>query len=314
MLPRPLRALAFALAFGLAPSVAIAAPSAKDRSEAKTLWTKGKRFAAQSKTDEAITALRAACELDPRAQYQLDLARALVSDGQLVEAREVAGAVRDTSEPNTQKAKQTAAQLITDLDARIPMVRVEVTGTGAGGAVVQIGTEEIERDREVPLDPGQYLVRAIGTKGERAEERLTLEERQRRTVRLELVVKSSGPAQASDERDDGKGTMVPALVAFGVGGVGVVLGSIFGVRAYQTTAEVEEICGGTTCPPKELENIELALEYGNVSTVAFAAGGVALAAGVVLAVTVGRDDPSEREQLSIRPVVGPGYAGVSGTF
>ena len=49
--------------------------------EDPTLWDNPK--AAQDvmrerrRLDEAITALRAACELDPKAQYQLDLARAL---------------------------------------------------------------------------------------------------------------------------------------------------------------------------------------------------------------------------------------------
>ena len=312
MVARIAGSLLVTLVLTLASSSAEAAPSVKDRAQAKTLWTKGKRFAAQQNLDEAITALRAACELDPKAQYQLDLARALESDGLLVEARDTARLVEDSKEPNTQRAKKVAEELRVSLDARIPRLKVSVESDDPAGIAVRVGSEDVEADRETEFDPGPYVVRAQGPNGASAEQRVKLEERERRTVRL--VMRGGRASKEPVSMDDGKGTMIPAIVAYGIGGAGLVVGGIFGVQAYRQTSAVNEVCGGVRCPRKYLPDIELALEYGNVSTVGFAAGGLALAAGLALTFTVGRDREPASTDASLRPVVGPGFVGIDGRF
>ena len=62
---RPL-ALVAALLVSFCLSGAAAAPTMKDRAEAKSLWTKGKRLTQQKKHDEAADAYRAAPRQPPR--------------------------------------------------------------------------------------------------------------------------------------------------------------------------------------------------------------------------------------------------------
>ncbi len=313
--PRSIAALlaVSALTFG---GSALAAPTPQEKAQAKQLWTKGKQLTAQKKWSDAAASFRAANDLDPKAQYQLDLGRALVEVGALVEAEEVLAGVASTKEPNTAKAKAVAGQLAKQLGGRIPTLKIEVRGPDAAKATVSVDGAAAEVGKDLRYDPGDHEVSARAPSGASAKETIVLAERENKTVTLTLVA----PANVDAPKDDAKGsggTMVPAAISYAVGGVGLAVGAVLGVLAFQKTAEVEEMCGGTTCPREFAEDVALAQDYGTGSTVAFAIGGLGVVAGLILTFTVGMSgdsDEPEKKEAWVMPVVGPGWVGVTGAF
>jgi hypothetical protein len=91
----------------------------------------------------------------------------------------------------------------------------------------------------------------------------------------------------AEPESSGLGTQrILALVVGGVGLVGVGAGAIFGLKAKSTWADAEERCPEARCnTAADLELDDDARSSAMVSTVAFAAGGAALAGGVVLWLT-----------------------------
>ncbi len=312
-----LRALALALTISvsLAASTAYAAPSAKDRAEAKTLWTKGKRLASQKKQSEAIEALLAAVELDPKVQYELDLARALSDAGQLVAAREHAEKAAKSDEKNADRAKKAARELSASVGPRIPSLRVEVKG--ATDAKVTVDGDAFELSVDAPVDPGEHVIVGKTPSGPPVEKRVDVKEAQHEVVTLDIAATKSEPV-AKAESGSG-GTMAPAVVAYVVGGAALAAGGVLGGLAFMQTSDVETLCGGTSCPSQYAGEVALAQDYGTASTVLFAVGGLGVAAGLILTFTVGMDgdaadEGEKKEGLRVRPFVTPSGAGLSGTF
>lgn len=315
--------LVFCAAATLFASTAMAAPTAKERAEAKSAWLKGKRLVTQEKRDEAVETLRIAVELDPRVQYQLDLARALVEVKILIEARDLCDAIAASKEPNIQKAKAAAATMKKDLEPRIPKITVKVSGD-AVGATATINGETVEIGAPLSFDPGVYTVRARIGQNPEVSQRVELAERDERLVTLDP---SSGEAPKEEEKEEpSSGTMVPAAIAYAVGGAALVGGGVTGFLAFQKTDEVKDLCGGTQCPERYAGEVQTAQDFGTASTVLFALGGLGVTAGLILTFTVGMDDgdtpkdesneekKSEEARVRIRPVVGPLGLGVHGTF
>lgn len=314
--PRLLPAL-LAAALLFAPLAALAGPSAQDKAAAKTAWTKGKQLDKAGQLDEALVALREAVQADPKVQYQLDLARALVKKKAYLEALATIEAIAGSSEPNTQKAKSAAAGLKKEIEPKVPSLKIEVKGSGASEALVTVDGERAEVGRELPLDPGKHSVRGRAGDGPEVSEEVTLAESEDRVLTL-TVEKGAAEKKAAKEESSGGGNMAPAAVLYGVGGAGIAVGVVLGVLAFNKTGEVEELCGGTVCPPEYADDVALAQDYGTGSTVAFAVGGLCVAAGIILTFTVGLDssEPDEKKSagVTVTPYFGPNELGVTGTF
>ena len=77
------------------------------------------------------------------------------------------------------------------------------------------------------------------------------------------------------------------LAVGGVGLVGVVVGSIFGVRTFQKKGEIGDNCPNGACNDAGFATQQDAHRAATISTVAFAVGLTAVAGGVVLVATSG---------------------------
>ncbi|HKP60603.1 MAG TPA: PEGA domain-containing protein [Polyangiales bacterium] len=97
----------------------------------------------------------------------------------------------------------------------------------------------------------------------------------------------------------------------GVGVAGVVLGSVFGVISIVKHNESDKYCQkDNVCEDvRGVDAMDAARTAGDVSTVAFVVGGVALASAAVLLLTA----PEERE-TSARIGIGPGGVSLRGVF
>jgi hypothetical protein len=89
------------------------------------------------------------------------------------------------------------------------------------------------------------------------------------------------PAPASSSH--GSAQRIGAVAVAGVGVVGVAIGSVFGAAAISKNSDANKgHCTGNTCDSTGVSLRQDAVHAGNLSTVAFVVGGVALAGGAVL--------------------------------
>ncbi len=310
------------LAFVLGTSsVAYAAPSAKDRTEAATLTAKSRTAARAKNVGEAIDLLRQADTLDPTAARKIELAKLLVSNGKLVEASKILnGIVNDASlGPGEKWAKDAAKKELAGLEARIPWLAVHVTGP-TKGTHVEIDGKEVEVDTESPVDPGQHAVSADAEGFDSADTSINVPEGEHKQVTLTLVAAAGSKSVAEKPAETG-GTKWPAVVGFVVGAAGIGVGTAFGVLAFDETNKAKSYCKDNVCPnlPEVVDARNVAIANGNVSTAFFVVGGIGVTAGVILALTVGASRPEKapkdkKEAFHVQPYVGLGQAGFTGTF
>ncbi len=103
-----------------------------------------------------------------------------------------------------------------------------------------------------------------------------------------------------------------AIASAGVGAVGLIVGSIFGVRSMVKHHESDAHCNGDICADRAgVELMDSARAAGNVSTVAFVVGGVGLGAAAVLwLVPVGSTATTRTAEIGF----GPGTARLRATW
>lgn len=308
-----------ALALMGASTNALAAPTAKEKQEAKQLVTEAKKALKAGSVDDAVASLRKADALDPSAQTKVELAGALVQNKKLIEATQLLRAAIELGQSGAwaeKKAAETAQATLKELEPKIPWLAVKVDGPPAGTAKLTVDGKDFELDNESPVDPGEHTVAAEAEGFERAEKRVDVKEgaHESATLTLTKIASSAPPPPPSEEGD-----ILPAAIAFGVGGVGVVVGSIFGVMALTQTSDVQDACGSDNkCPKSEADALDSAKTSGTISTIGFVVGGVGVATGVVLLVLGGDAPASATVQtgagLELTPWVGVGEAGVVGRF
>ena len=107
----------------------------------------------------------------------------------------------------------------------------------------------------------------------------------------------------------GRGDLLPAAIAFGVAGAGLLSFGIFGGLALAEDGALADGCGATaSCSDAELSDLSTFNLAADVSWVLAAA---AAAAGVVLLVTLGLDSGDETNARVV-PLLSPSLAGVAG--
>lgn len=250
-------------------------------------------------------------------------ARALVKLGKLVEAaeryREV-GALRVSSGDQAvqKKAQAEAASDLVALEAKIPKLTVHLEGAAASEVNLTINGKPFAAEQvglAQPLNPGSYRVEA-SRGAEQASVEVTLSEGEQKPVVLEL---GAAPAPApvttplpAEPARAGLGRQrTLALVAGGVGVVGVVVGSVFGLKSKSSHDEAANYCSGSVCRDQRGVNAgEDAYSSGTISTVAMVVGGVGLAGGAVLWLTA----PSSHQEPTAGFAVGPGSLQLRGSF
>jgi len=261
--------------------------------------------------------------------------------------------------PKAFKDAQAAATTeVQGIEPRIASLTVRVEGaeTASDLAVIVNGAPlpSVLIGVAQPIDPGTYRIEAGATGLRAPSEPVTLIEGEKKAVVLKLEaapgaapliapvaaagaaapppagatpapadsVKSSPESDRGDASSGGSGLRIGSYIAFGVGALGVVGGTVFTLQSTSKRKDADEkfaTCGGATgCTngnPLSAEVEELDRDADSMQTlgiVGFAIGGVGIAAGVTLFVlSAGGDD---EKQASIEPWVGLGSAGVRGRF
>jgi hypothetical protein len=206
---------------------------------------------------------------------------------------------------------------------RIPAVKVEVTGiTDKDKLTLRIGDEEVPTAAiSLPqrVNPGRHTIKASYPGSPDVELAVTVSEGQVRAVKIELNPVHAGPPL--DESGEGGGELSPLVwVGFGVAGAGVIVGAITGGLSLKDASTAKEGCDDNLCRPGQGDASakKRSTTLAHVSTASFAVAGAGAALGLVaLFVLSGGDDQEEASPAAgwtLRPLIGVGSVGVSGSF
>jgi hypothetical protein len=341
-IPRFLPLLFLTATLAVAPPLFAGEPTAADKETARTLVTKGQSLYDAKDFAGALKSFRAAHAIMNLPTTGLPLGKAQIELGLLVEARdtllEVARYPKKASEPEAfGRARTEASQLSDSLASRIATLELSFPSSrpGAAAAVnidgVEIPSEAVTVPRRV--NPGKHLivVRVDGYEPTTIE--TTLGDGEAKLVPVPLKetgqtkIASPGPAPATpppgtpppaDEGPTTTKTSPLVYIGFGVGGAGIVVGTVTGLMAVSSASSAKDQCIDTRCPPAAQSDIDSAKTTGTISTIGFAVGVVGVAVGVYGLLSPskveGKVSADARRSFSVTPVVGPGSFSLHGRF
>jgi hypothetical protein len=313
-----------------------AAPTDADKARARALLNEGYDLMEQGTPKAAIDKFREADGLVHYPITGLSLGRALNASGLLLEASAVLHkTIDDPPKPGEPapfaQARIDAQDLARKVDAAIPTLVVSVVKApddvhvsldGQPLALVLLGTK-------MKVNPGAHVVTATGAGVEKRVD-IALREGEFNEASLDFspALPQPGPVvpvPRHEEHPDHSpstrsGTPWLAWTGFGVGVVGVGVGSVTGALAFgDRSSALNDGCTGGKCPPSAQSAEHGMQTMATISTLAFSVG----AAGVVVGI-VGLLFPSkasDAQAASARSpsildrahlVVGPGTLGVAG--
>jgi hypothetical protein len=159
----------------------------------------------------------------------------------------------------------------------------------------------------LPVNPGEHVATTQVPGGPVHEQRISIQKAEKKQVELEIDLgarpaettaaapRPTGPEPPSpppptesaraDVSSSGGSRRTLTYVAAGIGGVGVVVGSITGVMVLGKKSTIEENCRDTLCNATGKEAADSAQTLGLVSTIGFGVGAAGLATAAVLLLT-----------------------------
>jgi hypothetical protein len=334
------RGPALALVLALAPCLASAPAHAQragvdSKAAAEALFDHGRQLHAAGRYAEACPKFAESQKLDAGVGTLLYLADCYEKIGQTASAwagfREAAAAAKNAGQEEREKiARDRAAALEPHLS------RLTIT-VDAGGEAVEVRRNGVPVGKPlwgtaIPVDPGRHTLSASAPGKKTWTGRVDVAHNGAaasiRVPRLVDAPASPPPGDAAGGGDGsrGAGQRAAGLVLGGVGIGGLVLGAVFGAQAIAKDGDADNNCrpdDPTLCTQRGLDLADDASTAATVSTIAFAAGGVALLAGGLLFFTAPRGAPATRgarhapaASLRLAPAIGPGAGGVraSGAF
>jgi hypothetical protein len=317
-----------------APARAAEKVSKAERAEARKLAGQALDLFRAGDFEAALDKFMAADEKVPAPSLKLYVARCLDRVGRMHDAaatyREVIATELDRFAPKPHReARKKAVPELAALLEEIPRVKVTVSGPGSVGATVTrdggfLGDDEVGVARE--LDPGSYEFEA--RRGVRsAKKKVTVKRGDSIDVALVLPASGQTVGEMGGEGGDGEGSEVWPIVgwsAIGLGGAGVIVGTITGVMVLGEESDLEARCPNRQCPPEVHDDARSFDTLRVVSTISYIVGGVGLGAGTAILLfapsggSSGADgagaDSAGTDALTVEPYVTPFGAGIRGRF
>jgi len=311
-------------------AVANAEPSAADRATARSLATEGYWALHDKRYAEAADRFGRADALVHAPTLTLDWARSLVGLGQFVEAQEryeliIREGVDAKAPPSWQRALSDAKTELAALRPRLSWVTITVKGTADAhvsidGVAVPPAAVGVRR----AINPGTHEFSATASGYLGGQQTLTLTEGQEGSVALELQVDPNqqpsapvvdAPVSPPLPAAPPSRNRTPAYVAFGVGGVGLVVGGVTGALWLSKYSTLKEHCPDhDNCGPEYQDTVNAYDTLGIVSGAGFAVGVAGIATGVTLWLLDDSGTSQPARGLVVRPYVGVGNVGAVGSF
>ncbi len=285
----------------------------------------------------------------------LYLARSYVQLHALVKAHETYIKITNEDLPATatdpmKQAKVDAQKELAALEPRLPYVSVVVQGAGPKPVTVTMDGVQVPAALvgvPHPVDPGDHRFEAVAEGMDSAVSTITVGEGRTETVVLTLHPSANPPATTSPAApaatpqpypvgyapgvqpagagaDSSNGPSPLTWVAFGVGAVGIGLGTVFALEETSKVHDGNALCnfGGPDgqsnwCQPSDASRVNSfdssARTDRTVSIVSFVLGGAGVATGIALLFATPKHS-SSATNTTVVPWVGVGSAGLSGKF
>jgi len=305
-----------------------AAHADNDKAAAEALFDEARRLMADKRYADACPKLEASQRLDPGVGTMLNLADCYEKNGQTASAwaqfRDTISAARKAGSLDREEIARTRAR---ELEPKLSYLTI-VTWQGQEVLVQRNGStvDSAMLGTPIPVNPGTHEITASAEGKRRWSTTVEVAAGPGTTkVAVPILPDESGgdgaapqPAPggdgsapaASDSTGDGSTQRILAGVVGGVGVVGVVVGSVFGLKASSDWDDAKSDCNPyPDCGPEGAQLGEDASDAATISTIAFVVGGAAIAGGVILWLTAPDGDSSEAAVG-----IGPGRVLVHGRF
>ncbi len=330
--------------------------SAADTAAARTLAVEGLRLADAGRCAEAIEKLSRAEKLHHGPIVLGRLGECQIGQGKVVDGTEnLRKVLREPLPPNPSpalvKARDRAQAALDAAKPKIAFLIISVKPV-RDNMIVNVDGQPMSTvllEGERPTDPGEHTVEATAPGFLKASTRLSLAPGEKHNVNLKLEPDPNAAATAPPEsstsprssassespsspRDAGwsagatASTGAPnrtlAYVSWAVGGAALAVGAGFGYVAIKDKKDLDNACRENVCPPNQQSKLDSATTAGDISTVAFAAGGVGIVLGTILYFTAGSrsasrasaEAPGTSSGFRPRAWIGVGSAGFGADF
>ncbi len=282
---------------------------------------------------EACPKFEASQQLDPGLGTMLNLAECYEKTGRTASAwAEYREAIPLARAAGSKARQDLATERARALEERLSTLTIRAMSGEPTDAQLEVRRDGValqaaELGAPIPVDPGEHLIEAtapgkapwsskvqVGPDAAKVSVDIPALEPEGKAavpIAAPLVATTTTTAPPSDRpSSDGSTQRVTGLVLGGAGIVGVGLGTFFGLRASSKWSDAKEQCTDYPygCGTDGTDLRSSARSAGNVSTIAFVAGGALLATGVVLYLTA----PSKKESVALN--VGPQSVLVQGSF
>ncbi len=330
----------------LAPSAW--AQSDEERANARALADQGVQAFSEGRWQDTVDLFDRAEALIDAPTHLLYSARAHAKLHHYVKARELYLRItRQQLAANAPRAfvnaQASAAQELKDVEPHIGQLTISVRGPDPkvtqvtlDGSAVHSALIGVAR----PIDPGEHQIRAEAPGFAGQTKRVSVDDAGKASVVLELAPAAARPVgiapvqpapsgngeapSAAGSASKKKTERMAAYVAFGVGAVGLGVGTIFGLSSASKRSRADDKfteCGGAAgCMndnplSAEVSSLDSSARTAKtLSIVGFVVGGVGVGAGVALFVLSGRHEEAPASGWSITPRIGLGSAALTGTF
>jgi hypothetical protein len=254
--------------------------------------------------------------------HLLMMAEAYEKLGKLVEAREVLlSVVNERVDENASEAfldaQKQASERVAALEPRVPRVTIRVVFTREGRAISAEEGQVFLNDARVPtsafdapypINPGDYQARIRLDDTDGNVVGFAVEEGEVKEIELRVDAPALAVVDQVDTRGGRESTHPMVYVGFGVGGLGIIAGSITGVMAMSKVSSLKkDHCQGTTCDPAYQDEFGGAETLGWVSTASFAVGVGGVAVGLYYLLT-GSSGDAPQDSASLSPRVSMNFA------
>jgi len=290
---------------------AAAEPTAADRATARAMLDDGYALLSKGDAEAALKRFIGADALVGAPSTKLAVARAQFALGQLVEAHDTLTATLRLPAPADEpvafkRARADAAELLAQTTARIPELTISIVGAEGQPVIVRVDDAIVPVEALVAprrLNPGRHTIEA-SVDGAKVSAVAELAEAEKATVTLDLTTAIASTPAASTSPDAPAASTPPdapaaprreaapsarsddrlpwVFAGLGVAVVGAAVGTTAGFVALGRKADAEANgCVDNRCPPSAHADVDAAKDMATVSTIAFVAAGIGLAAAAV---------------------------------
>ncbi len=307
---------------------------AGDRAVAQSLFEAAQALMDQEKYDEACPKYAASFKEFPSPGALLNLALCHEKQGKTASAwSEATQAVAFAEKHGRDEWATKARELVKKLEPTLSKLTIEVPKLTPGLKVMrnQVEVSSAAFGTAMAVDPGEVTIEArapgyhtwtktIKVAPDGASEKITIPELEKApepppTATPTGTATGTGPPP---EPSSPIGYYIGGAIAGAVGLTGIILGSVFGMKAKAKWDDAQEFCPEETrCYPDGVTLVDDAKSSATIGTVGFVVGGVGIAGAILLFVLAPSGEP-EQEAGSLRfvPTVTPeaGFLTVQGVF